>query len=49
METDLVPCAQSLDRDILDLMRLIFKADHRERSTAIELLKHPLIINGKLL
>ena len=47
METDLVPCVETLAPELLDLMRLVFRANYKERSTALELLSHPLIINGR--
>ena len=47
MATDLVPCVETLAPELLDLLRLVFRANHKERSTALELLSHPLIINGR--
>ena len=38
METDLVPCVETLAPELLDLMRLVFRANHKERSTALELM-----------
>ena len=46
MERDIIPSAESLPREVIELMRLVFKADFRERSIALELLGHPLIENG---
>ena len=47
MERHLIP-SDEIDEDILDMMRLVFKADHTQRKTALELLQHPLLIDGKL-
>ena len=49
METSLIPSVETLPREIIELMRLVFKAKSEERSTAMELLNHPLIINGTYL
>lgn len=46
MERDLVP-PTDIDKDLLDMMRLVFKADHTQRSTALELLHHPLLVDGE--
>jgi hypothetical protein len=48
METDLIPPDSELDEDIIDLMRLVFRAEGHERASAAQLLQHPLIISGEL-
>lgn len=51
MERDLIPQVEGegeeLDADIIDLMRLVFRAKGEDRETAINLLNHPLISTGK--
>ncbi len=47
MERDLIPSAKTLAHEIIDLMRLVFRTKGEDRTTALELLNHPLIRNGK--
>jgi len=47
LERDLLPPDMELDCDLVDLMRLVFRASCVERKSARHLLDHPLIINGK--
>ena len=47
MEKGLLPPTPELDPDILDLMRLVFRAKQSERMSALNLLDHPLIVNGE--
>ncbi len=47
MERDLLPPGVELCPDVLDMMRLVFRADYKERISARNLLDHPLIANGK--
>ena len=48
MERDLIPPTDNkLEPDILDLMGLVFRVDHKQRPTAMELLTHPLINTGR--
>ena len=48
MEHDVIPSSETLPQEIIDLMRLVFRAKCEDRTTASELLSHPLIINGTL-
>ena len=49
MEVDLIPPTPGVEMDpeVIDLMRLVFRADRDERASARELLEHPLITGGK--
>ncbi len=43
----MIPSSETLPREIIDLMRLVFRAKGEDRATALELLNHPLVINGE--
>ena len=47
METALIPDAELLDSEVIELMRLVFRKETSDRATAMELLEHPLIANGE--
>ena len=47
MERELLPPSPQLDPDFLNLMRLVFRAEQSERMSALNLLDHPLIVNGE--
>ena len=47
METALIPYAHLLDREVIELMSLVFRKEPSNRATAMELLDHPLIADGE--
>ncbi len=47
MESHLLPSVETIEGDIIELMKLVFRANYQERPTAMELLTHGLIANGR--
>lgn len=47
MESDLLPPDTELDPEVVDMMRLVFRAECEERPSARNLLEHPLIVSGE--